>query len=107
MTAHTPGLRAQVQNSVETLTGTVQEDDVDPLDAFMDAAVNPEVAAAEKAEAARKEAMRAEQVKALAVSTVVTPSSLHDSSTSCAAALTNVNIAASQVLDSWQVLCLF
>lgn len=45
----------------------VQEDDVDPLDAFMDAAVNPEVAAAEKAEAARKEALRTEQVKALAV----------------------------------------
>ena len=45
----------------------VQEDDVDPLDAFMDAAVNPEVAAAEKAEAARKEVLRTEQVKALAV----------------------------------------
>lgn len=43
-----------------------QEDDVDPLDAFMDAAVNPEVAAAEKAEAARKEELRKEQVKALA-----------------------------------------
>lgn len=49
----------------------VQEDDVDPLDAFMDAAVNPEVAAAEKAEAARKEALRTEQVKALAVRPVV------------------------------------
>ncbi len=35
----------------------------------MDAAVNPEVAAAEKAEAARKEELRKEQVKALAVST--------------------------------------
>ncbi len=46
-----------------------QEDDVDPLDAFMNAAVNPEVAAAEKAEAARKEELRKEQVKALAVST--------------------------------------
>ncbi|KAA6420182.1 MAG: subfamily B member 6 [Trebouxia sp. A1-2] len=44
----------------------VPEDDVDPLDAFMDAAVNPEVAAAEKAEAARKEELRKEQVKALA-----------------------------------------
>ena len=73
----------------------VQEDDVGPLDAFMDAAVNPEVAAAEKAEAARKEAMRAEQVKALAVSTVVRPSSLHDSSTLCVAALADVNSAAS------------
>lgn len=46
----------------------MQEDDVDPLDAFMDAAVNPEVAAAEKAEAARKEELRKQQVKALAVS---------------------------------------
>lgn len=44
-----------------------QEDDVDPLDAFMDAAVNPEVAAAEKAEAARKEELRTQQVKALVV----------------------------------------
>ena len=33
----------------------------------MDAAVNPEVAAAEKAEAARKEELRTQQVKALAV----------------------------------------
>lgn len=41
---------------------------MDPLDAFMDAAVNPEVAAAEKAEAARKEELRTQQVKALAVS---------------------------------------
>ena len=41
---------------------------MDPLDAFMDAAVNPEVAAAEKAEAARKEQLRKEQAKALAVS---------------------------------------
>lgn len=47
---------------------TIQEDDVDPLDAFMDATVNPEVAAAEKAEAARKEELRTQQVKALAVS---------------------------------------
>lgn len=46
----------------------MQQDDVDPLDAFMDAAVNPEVAAAEKAEAARKEELRKQQVKALAVS---------------------------------------
>ena len=46
----------------------VQDDDVDPLDAFMDAAVNPEVAAAEKTEAARKEELRKQQVKALAVS---------------------------------------
>ena len=41
---------------------------MDPLDAFMDAAVNPEVAAAEKVEAARKEQLRKEQAKALAVS---------------------------------------
>ena len=40
----------------------------------MDAAVNPEVAAAEKAEAARKEELRKEQVKALAVSTTSRPS---------------------------------
>ena len=46
----------------------MQEDDVDPLDAFMDAAVNPEVAAAETAEAARREELRKEQAKALAVS---------------------------------------
>ena len=44
-----------------------EDDDVDPLDAFMDAAVNPEVAAAEKAEAARKEELRKQQAKALAV----------------------------------------
>ncbi|KAL3162884.1 hypothetical protein ABBQ32_009333 [Trebouxia sp. C0010 RCD-2024] len=50
----------------QALADQAQEDDVDPLDAFMDAAVNPEVAAAEKAEAARKEALRTEQVKALA-----------------------------------------
>lgn len=43
-----------------------EDDDVDPLDAFMDAAVNPEVAAAEKAEAARKEELRKQQAKALA-----------------------------------------
>lgn len=48
-------------------SNATQEDDVDPLDAFMDAAVNPEVAAAEKAEAARKEELRTQQVKALAV----------------------------------------
>ena len=53
----------------------LQEDDVDPLDAFMDAAVNPEVAAAEKAEAARKEALRTEQVKALAVRVVTSDKS--------------------------------
>ena len=50
----------------------VQDDYVDPLDAFMDAAVNPEVAAAEKAEAARKEELRKQQVKALAVSAAAT-----------------------------------
>lgn len=42
----------------------------------MDAAVNPEVAAAEKAEAARKEELRKEQVKALAVSSTTSCSSL-------------------------------
>ena len=61
-------LRAQLQQPADFLTHGLQEDDVDPLDAFMDAAVNPEVAAAEKAEAARKEELRTQQVKALAVS---------------------------------------
>ena len=42
----------------------------------MDAAVNPEVAAAENAEAARKEELRKEQVKALAVSTTSSSRSL-------------------------------
>ena len=42
---------------------------MDPLDAFMDAAVNPEVAAAEKAEAARKAQLKVEQAQALAVCT--------------------------------------
>ena len=41
----------------------------------MDATVNPEVAAAEKAEAARKEELRTQQVKALAVSTAFRPRS--------------------------------
>lgn len=40
---------------------------MDPLDAFMEAAVNPEVVAAEKAEAARKAQLKVEQAKALAV----------------------------------------
>lgn len=47
--------------------GCLQEDDVDPLDAFMAAAVNPEVVAAEKAEAARKAELRSQQLQALAV----------------------------------------
>ncbi len=67
----------------------VQEDDVDPLDAFMDAAVNPEVAAAEKAEAARKEALRTEQVKALAVRVTIS-SRLYNQSTSCPAVQNNL-----------------
>ncbi len=46
---------------------------MDPLDAFMDAAINPEVAAAEKAEAAKKEELRKEQAKALAVSNLRRP----------------------------------
>lgn len=49
------------------LASCVQEDDVDPLDAFMEAAVNPEVIAAEKAEAARKAQAKLEQAQALAV----------------------------------------
>lgn len=40
---------------------------MDPLDAFMEAAVNPEVVAAEKAEAARKAQLKLEQAQALAV----------------------------------------
>ena len=42
---------------------------MDPLDAFMEAAVNPEVVAAEKAEAARKAQLKLEQAQALAVCT--------------------------------------
>ena len=46
----------------------LQDDDEDPLDAFMAEQINPEVAAAEKAEAEARERRRVEQAKQIAVS---------------------------------------
>ena len=45
-----------------------QDDDEDPLDAFMAEQINPEVAAAERAEAEARERRRVEQARQIAVS---------------------------------------
>ena len=58
----------------------LQDNDEDPLDAFMAEQINPEVAAAERAEAEARERRRVEQAKQIAVSQ---PGGLRQSQTAC------------------------
>lgn len=68
----------------------LQDDDEDPLDAFMAEQINPEVAAAEKAEAEARERRRVEQAKQIAVSNLGL-GRLRQSWTACACGLQAVS----------------